>query len=59
MAYYIQYNPATGEIKATVNSEREIICENQIVIPEGWVPTDGMRVNLETKELETIPAPEL
>lgn len=59
MAFYIQYDSTTGTIGATVNSSGAAPeCENQIVIEDGWVPTDGKRVNLTTLQLEDIPISE-
>lgn len=57
MAFYIQYDPETGFINSTVNSSGEMPeNENQLIIQEGWVPTEGKQVNLQTLELEDIPA---
>ena len=56
MAFYIQYDPTNGAISATVTTgDSAPPCPNQICIEDGWVPTDGMRVNLETLQLEAIP----
>lgn len=54
MAFYIQYDEA-GEIKGTVNSFGDAPDHPlQLVIEDGWVPTIGKRVNLDTLELEDI-----
>lgn len=55
MAFYIQYTE-DGTINSTINSYGAAPEHpRQIVIEEGWIPTDGKRVNLTTLQLEDIP----
>ena len=54
MTFYIQYDEA-GNISGTVNTPTPPDHPRQLAIEDGWIPTMGKRVNLETLQLEDIP----